>query len=55
MKIQPCPRCQHHALVQTGAFWSCNICHLAITTVALCLETRETRGEATQRIARSSA
>jgi hypothetical protein len=52
MKIRPCPRCQHQTLIQTGAFWACGTCRLAITTIALCAETRELR---TDKIARPRA
>ena len=44
MKIRPCPRCQQHTLVQTSVFWACNACQLAITTVALSIETQQTKG-----------
>ncbi len=38
MKSRPCPRCQQHTLVQTGAFWACGTCGYAITQAALLVE-----------------
>jgi ribosomal protein L37AE/L43A len=55
MKTRRCPRCQHHTLVQTSVFWSCDACQLAITTVALSIETHQAKSDCRDKMARSSA
>ena len=55
MKIRPCPRCQHHTLVQTSVFWACDACQFAITTIALSIETQQTKRDSRHKMARSSA
>lgn len=48
MKTRACPRCQHNALISTGAFWLCQNCFYAITHAALLFDLTHAREQLRQ-------